>query len=1041
MSINQVTHIKVSPGIGMARVGNSPDYFIGPEEYGVVPNPGNDKYKDSQGRIKRQAARFRVFGYDAQDNLVMEITHDPANGIELSWDVDVVNKKAANHAFQGKYAFDPTAFRNPGVTGSKRDALVIDPGPQTISGINQTPGKGAKDLAGDIFDGIGQAEIPISLITPGVKGNTLVTYKSKNVNLGRLETDDAGRLIFIGGAGEAGCLTEPPTIIAKGIGYFGPNKTDQNLNPSSNGNSYFNNPGWYDDTCGGAINATVTYTPPGGTAQTFSTRPDKATFPWGDPLKRGWVGVGPPKYVPQMRNVVSLLDLQINMFPEIDPYGGTFNFIILNKTGELEIATNKKPVADDLKFTTIAGINKPVVGAPSTVAFAGKFYIAYTSGSDNYLATSADGTTFTSAKIGSQATNVGPALTAFNGTLIYAVTGTDKSLYLSTSSDGTTFTSFDAVTAQSGGLATPPPPTAVSPALATYNGYLYLAITGVDNKHYLGTQAQGVNNSAFLFSSVGQTGVEGSAHSPSIHYFDGELYYAFTGMDEGCYLAKWNNFAVINNYTNPDVPDPNASFDFNFEKLEDCLASTGPSITSFNGKFYYAMRGVDNNTTTHGTAYLGIGGPDFEFSSFRLKSTSEQIAAAAPAVAAFETVSFYRDIYPILRTVTEYAWVNMPAYNGHRPFRNGDFLKGLVKDGVEQDVGLASPSYDNNLGRLRIFQALRRPGELTPNLPPPPNPLPEGVTYVTSREPRGSLMPHLVGDGGSRDENLFNGTDFPNQWLSLTRHQLDKFQHWVNGSFLSKAPAATLPMPKSMDFAALEPTVGGGFHPGIELTYYMEFPEYFAGPFRFADQIKYQPEGKPATSFPIEPGTVSGYMSVPWHGDFWSCSGDFWAAQRPDIVVTVKPGPEPIGGYQFFTDDWFRGMAVGIPEKADSLSDYLNLDNQYNNTGYEAMAQYWTQFGFVIKSGEVIGGQEEMIEVERAACLDNSQGPCIPAFPTPPWLPSPPPKVVPTDTTTTTTSSPGATPDVEINEPSSTATSSGFMTNIMAMIRRLFGGK
>lgn len=1039
MSIDNVTYIKVFPGIGMARVGNSPEHFIGPEQFGTVPDPGDGKYKDGQGRIKRQAARFRVFGYDAQDNLVMELTHDPTNGIALSWDVDVVNKKAANHAFQGKYAFDPTAFRNPGVMGSKRDALVIDPGPQTISGISQTPGKGAIDLEGSIFDGIGQAKIPISLITPGVKGDTLVTYKSKNVNLGRLETDTAGRLVFIGGAGDAGCLTEPPTIIAKGVGYFGPNKTDQNLNPSSNGNSYFNNPGWYDDTCGGAINATVTYTPPGGgTAQTFATRPDAATYPWGDPLRRGWIGVGPPKYVPQMNNVLSLLDLQINMFPEIDPYSGTFNYIFANSSHGLDLATSQKPIADGLDFSSISGVTSPVVGSPSAVAFAGKFYIAYTSGSDNYLATSTDGTTFTSAKIGSQATSVGPAITAFNGTLIYVVTGTDSKLYLSSSTDGVTFTAFAAITSESGGLSASPPPTSVSPALATYNGYLYLAVTGTDNKHYLATQGQGVNNAAFLFSSVGQTGVEGSTLSPSIHYFDGDLYYAFSGIDHRCYLAKWNNFAVINNYTQPNLPDPNASFDFNFEPVGDTNVVTlqGPSITSYNGKFYYAYQGSNG-----GFVYLGEAAPGFTFRSLNDFHVTRIVSSdSAPAIAAFETVSFYRDIYPILRTVTEYAWVNMPAYNGHRPFRNGDFLKDLVVNGVQQDTGLASPSYDNNLGRLRIFQALRRPGELTPNLPPPPNALPEGATYVTSREPRGSLMPHLVGDGGSRDENLFNGTDFPNQWLSLTRHQLDKFQHWVNGSFLSQAPAVTLPTPKSIDFAALEPTVGGGFHPGIELTYYMEFPEYFAAPFRFADQIKYTPPGKPETSFPIEPGTVSGYMSVPWHGDFWSCSGDFWAAQRPDIVVTVKPGPEPIGGFQFFTDDWFRGTAVGIPEKADSLPDYLNLDNQYNNTGYEAMAQYWTQFGFVIKSGTIIGGQDEMIEVERAACLDNSQGACIPAFPTPPWLPSPPPTVVP-PAASVTTPTPAPAPDVVVNKPSTSPAPMSFMDQIMAMIRRLFGGK
>ncbi len=1013
MSISQVSYIKVSPGIGMARVGNSPEYYIGPEVFGEVPDPGGQQYKDSQGRIKRQAARFRVFGYDAQDNLVMEITQDAANGIELTWEVDVVNKKAANFAFQGKYAFDPTAFRNPGVKGSKRDALTIDPGPQSISGINKKQGSGAIDLEGSIFEGIGQAEIPTTLITPGIKGNTLVKYSSKQVNIGRLETDDAGRLVFIGGAGEAGCLTEPPTIIAKGVGYFGPNNTDPNTEPNSNGNSYFNNPGWYDDTCGGAINATVNYTPSGGTAKVFSTRPDSTSQPWGDPLKRGWIGVAPPKYVPQMNNVVSLLDLQINMFPEADPYSGTFNYIFTDPVQGLKIATTKTP--GDLQFSAISGVSTPVTGSSAAVSFVGKFHLAYTSNAENYLATSSDGKTFSTAKIGSQATNVGPAMTAYNGNLIYVVTGTDNQLYLSSSTDGITFTSFAKISAQDGGLPTATPPTTVSPSLAAYNGNLYLAITGTDQQHYLATQPQGSSDPIFLFSKVGQTAVVGSKLSPSIHYFDGELYYAFTGTDEKCYLAKWSNFAVINNYTRPDLPDPNATFDFNFAAFGGtAITQQGPALTSYNGKFYYAIKG-----TISTYVFLAEGKPGFTTLSFN--RTEADSSNTTPAIAAFETVSFYRDLYPILRTVTDYAWVNLPAYNGHRPFRNGDFLKNLVVDGVEQDTGLASPNYENSLGRLRVFQVLRQPGQLTPELPPPPLSscvkLPGSnkcMEYVTDREPRGSLMPHLVGDGGSRDENLFNGTNFPNQWLSLTRHQLDKFQHWVNGSFVSQAPAVTLPAPTSLDFAALEPTVGGGFHPGIELTYYMELPEYFAAPFRFADEIKY----KGTTIDRMAPGTVSGYMSVPWHGDFWSCSGDFWAAQRPDIVVTAKPGP--VGGYEFFTKDWFRGTAVGIPPNADSLADYLVLDNQYGNTGYEAMAQYWTQFGFVVKSGKVIGGQDEMIEVERAACLDDSASPCPPDFPTPPSTPD--------DKDTVITAPPKAP-------------SMSFVQKIMAMLRRLLGGK
>src|SRR5689334_4175862 len=55
------TIYRIHPGIGIARVGNSPDdFFIGPEAPGIPPTlkkPGaprfpKGKYKDDQGRIK-----------------------------------------------------------------------------------------------------------------------------------------------------------------------------------------------------------------------------------------------------------------------------------------------------------------------------------------------------------------------------------------------------------------------------------------------------------------------------------------------------------------------------------------------------------------------------------------------------------------------------------------------------------------------------------------------------------------------------------------------------------------------------------------------------------------------------------------------------------------------------------------------------------------------------------------------------------------------------------------------------------------------------
>ena len=68
MADNAFAYCKIFPALGVARVGNStePDgYFIGPEVPGVVPDNGGS-YKDPRGRVKPQAARFRVYAFDEE---------------------------------------------------------------------------------------------------------------------------------------------------------------------------------------------------------------------------------------------------------------------------------------------------------------------------------------------------------------------------------------------------------------------------------------------------------------------------------------------------------------------------------------------------------------------------------------------------------------------------------------------------------------------------------------------------------------------------------------------------------------------------------------------------------------------------------------------------------------------------------------------------------------------------------------------------------------------------------------------------------------
>jgi hypothetical protein len=241
---------KIHPGIGVARVGDSPDkFFIGPETAsgGPLEFAGNAeqplvRYKDDDHKIKRQGARFRIFAYDQQpDGTLVAAREVTANEAQITWSVRLVNRKAA-----WTKTVSQVPPRNPAVTGAARAGLVIDPGVKSISGTRAGPVN---------LDG-GKFTVPA--------GSTAVT-------LGELRTDAAGRLIVLGGFGRSESI--PPHLPV-------------------GGQNFADNPGWFDDVGDGPVTATVKVG-------------DQVAV---DALG-AWVVVAPPDFAPNVSSVVTLHDI------------------------------------------------------------------------------------------------------------------------------------------------------------------------------------------------------------------------------------------------------------------------------------------------------------------------------------------------------------------------------------------------------------------------------------------------------------------------------------------------------------------------------------------------------------------------------------------------------------------------------------------------------------------------------------------------------------------------------------------------------------
>ena len=250
---NAIVRYAIYPGIGIARVGNSPDeYFIGPEAPGEVPQPEGG-FKDPAGRIKRQAARFRIYGLNQAGEAVREITADDA---EITWRVHVANRKAGWYEFLnamdlGKYA-KTAALRNRMISGNDRLKLIIDPGPRTITGRN-TQGNAYHFDNGE--------------------------FMGTKVPLGELRTDEAGRLIFLGGFGHSASFDQKPA------------------------ETFANNDGWHDDTSDGPVRATVKID-----GNEFEAEP-------------AMVAVTPPSYGQGLYGVVTMYDVVFDLFSRDRKFG------------------------------------------------------------------------------------------------------------------------------------------------------------------------------------------------------------------------------------------------------------------------------------------------------------------------------------------------------------------------------------------------------------------------------------------------------------------------------------------------------------------------------------------------------------------------------------------------------------------------------------------------------------------------------------------------------------------------------------------------
>lgn len=252
---SRIVRARIHPGIGIARIGDSKtSFFIGPEvEQPLSLEPG--AYRDAEGALKRQAARFHIYAYNAAGDVVRELVTDNA---EITWTVHVANRKAQWYQFQAALDIPEAAamsvpLRNPLVKDEDRIPLAIDAGPVSISGTN---------TCGETYQ--------------FNKGS----FRGTPVSLGEVQTDAQGCLLVLGGLGVSASPSSAPVY------------------DPSDPNSFNNANDWFDDISDGTVDASVKIN--------------------GEviPCEGAWVVVAPPNYGPDILGWRTLGDMLIDVYTE-----------------------------------------------------------------------------------------------------------------------------------------------------------------------------------------------------------------------------------------------------------------------------------------------------------------------------------------------------------------------------------------------------------------------------------------------------------------------------------------------------------------------------------------------------------------------------------------------------------------------------------------------------------------------------------------------------------------------------------------------------
>lgn len=382
-------------------------------------------------------------------------------------------------------------------------------------------------------------------------------------------------------------------------------------------------------------------------------------------------------------------------------------------------------------------------------------------------------------------------------------------------------------------------------------------------------------------------------------------------------------------------------------------------------------------------------------------------------------------IFPLMYRLYRMQWVNM-----------GDFLSPSFRETIDQltEAGNFRYLYTNDgtpeahAVRDQIFSLFRNPDYAANNEPIIPGNEGTDLKNLTSGV-EALKLPFYPGDG-------INYPGSPAQWFAIPPILYSELQRWRDGHFTTLegdyadmdalgrfyqsqfAEAAQDPTkaPMLMTRAVLETLYGGGFHPGVELTWpfrhkqfyntlYLRYPTVTdqAGLHGIREiRIKTATQAEQSDIFYKDfgfqmnpqditdsmsdehgkgwlwkntPGDLTKWMGIPWQSDAGSCQAVFtdsqypvpawWAANLPvDVLTEESLAKLQDASILEETKKYIYGSRLPWLQTADTGFVGYHAEGGYMN-GLIAMVYQWKNVGMVTgrNSGVVVDGIPETVYV------------------------------------------------------------------------------